>query len=374
MLAKAVRPLMRLAVLLLVFLVLPLAGAAPPLDDDAGSGTDAPNTPSPGVAIVPGPVYMGAFSVPSDTADFYTFSAVSGDALRVMVWPLEACISFYAPSGALRQSLCTVGGSNLVLSGTANETGTWYLGISQIEHALTPYRFSLGVNGSPSDPSPGVSLNPPRFIQPGELVTTPVGSCTMNFVYNGTGAKAGHVYIGTAAHCWTALGQSASAAGITNFGTVVYLGDYAGINVGTFDNGIPGTQVDFSLIEINSAYLPFIKGEVKGHPGMPTALKAHSTVKLGDRFLFSGYGVGFDSSQPTREDRQGIYTLNEGTTWQAAAPITPGDSGGPVLHSDGTAVGEVTDISALGAGGPWLDQAISEASAHGFPIALRPAY
>jgi hypothetical protein len=295
-----------------------------------------------------------------------------------MAWLGSVCISFYTPAGHLRKSQCMASQGASSVATTANATGTWYLGIAPSQNPRTgaPYRFSLGVGASATDPSPTGAdlLAPPRVIQPGEQVSTPAGSCTLNFAYNGTGSTAGRVFVGTAAHCFTAMGQSASAAGVLNFGTVVYLGDYNGINTGEFSNGIPGTQTDFALIEVDSAHYAKVKGEVKGHPGLPTAAKAHNTVRLGDVFKFSGYGLGFGATKPTREMRVGVYTLGASSNWNGVAPIISGDSGGPVLHADGKAVGVVTHTSAFGAGGPWLDVAMSEAAAAGWPVALRPAY
>ena len=369
---------MRLVAALLALMLIPLTGAAPVVDNDAGSGQDAPNAPGPGVTIAPGVAYDAWFAGPLDFADYYAFPATNGDVLEGAAWLGNVCLTFYTPSFHLRKSSCTNSQSAVTTSTTANVTGTWYLGVAPSQNPRTgaPYRFSLGVNGNAPNPTPqGADLiTAPTYLQPGEAVSTPAGSCTMNFVYNGTGSKAGRVFIGTAAHCFTALGQSASAAGIANFGSVVYMGDYNGLNTGDFSNGIPGTQVDFALIEVNAAHYGKVKGEVKGHPGLPTALKVHSTVRLGDVFKFSGYGLGFFATKPTREMRVGVYTLGAGSNWNAAAPILSGDSGGPVLHFDGKAVGVATHVSAFGAGGPWLDVAMNEATANGWPIALRPAY
>lgn len=373
---------MRPLVLLLALVLVPLGGAAPILDDDAGSGQDAPNTPSAGaLPITPGVVYSGAYGSTADFADVYGFPASNGDAIEVAVWPASACIAIYTPSGALRKTSCTTSTvSAYTLESTqANATGTWKVALSQPLRSLTPYRFSVGVNAGAPNPAPaGTGLDSPiRYIQPGEHVSTPVGDCTLNFAFNGTGSKAGRVFIGTAAHCFTALGQRVSNPGNPNFGAVVYLGDYDGINTGSFSNGIPGTQADFAVIEVDSAHYGKVKGEVKGHPGMPTGLKAHSTVRLGDRILFSGYGLGFGATQPTREERVGVYTSGSNQYWVGYGPIISGDSGGPALHHDGTAMGTVTHTTILlvpSVGGVWLDTGMAESGSAGWPLALRPAY
>ena len=373
---------MRPLALLLALVLVPLGGALPGLDNDAGSGQDAPNTVTAGaVPITPGVVYSGAYGSASDTADVYSFPASSGDAIEVAMWPAAACIAIYTPSNAVRKNTCTASAAAYAVESTqANATGTWRIALSQPIRSVTPYTFSVGVNAAAPNPTPGgvaVGDPPVRYIQPGEQVSTPSGSCTLNFAFNGTGSKAGRVVIGTAAHCFTALGQRASNPGNPNFGAVVYLGDYEGVNVGDFENGISGTQTDFAVIEVDAAFHGKVKGEVKGHPGLPTGLKAHSTVRLGDRILFSGYGLGFGATQPTREERFGVYTSGNNQNWVGYAPIISGDSGGPVLHQDCRAFGVVTHTTILlvpSMGGPWLDTAMGESGAAGWPIALRPAY
>lgn len=366
--------------LVLVVLLAPAVLAAAPLppplgaDNDAGSGRDAPNAPGPGVAILPGVVYEAALPA-GDGADWYEFQATQGDALSAYVWTGAACIAFLPASGGTPHAQCGVSDSDVMGSSVATSTGTWRLGISPLGASTLPYRFSLGVNGVVAEPAPHhhLGLNGPRFIQPGEQVTTPEGLCTLNFAFDGVGSAAGKVYIGTAAHCFTALGQEASIAGLPSFGHVVYLGDYAGINTGTFENGIPGAQADFSLIEVGSAYTSWVRGEVKGHPGLPTALLPHANANVGARLDFSGYGTGWEGNSILRESRSGVLVLKSAEKWNGVAPITPGDSGGPVLYATGEAVGTATDLSALGAGGVWLDVAIAQATQYGFPIQLRTA-
>lgn len=367
---------MRLVAALLVALLVPVTSAVPVLDNDAGSGADAPSTTAGAVPVTPGTLYDAAFAA-NDFADVYSFTASNGDALSASVWPGAACIAFLTPSGFTRASSCTAGSAYSTASTTANATGTWFVSISQpVTRVPQPYRFSVGVTTVAPDPSLGGDVllgSPVHYIQPGQEFSTALGSCTLNFAYNGTGAKAGRVFVGAAAHCFTGLGQSASAPGLPAFGTVVYMGDYS-YREGSYNNGIPGTQVDFALIEVDSAYYSKVKGEVLGHPGMPTAVKAHSAVRVGDRFDFSGNGVGFAATKPTREMRFGIYHTGNTGNWGAIAPILPGDSGGPVLHQDGRAVGVVAYLGGFGVGGPWLDTAMTESGAAGWPIALRPAY
>lgn len=373
-----------LAAVLLVapaVLALQTGGAVPVIDNDAGSGRDAPNSFAASAAnpilISSGVVYSGwQTGIPLDSSDFFAFDAVAGDTIQARASGPLGCDYLWAPDGTNDPAhfSCTVGEQLTSLVITANLTGRWHFQYSYIE--AQPYFFSIGVN----EPAPhplgldAVLGSPPATIQPGDRVSTPPGACTLNFVYDGTGSQAGKVFIGTAAHCFTALGQRASADGLGPFGTLRYIGDYSAANTGTFENGIPGRQTDFSLIEVDAAFEDLVLPEVRGHPGLPSGgvLPAGGLV-TGDRLDFSGYGLGFEYTQTTREERSGVYVLRSGNNWQGVGPIISGDSGGPVLHESGKAAGVATYIGALGVGGPILEVSLAEASAAGYPVTLRNA-
>lgn len=233
----------------------------------------------------------------------------------------------------------------------------------------------LGMPHALSVPESGAqTLAPGEAIQPGQRLITPSGSCTLNFVYDGIDGLAGKVYIGTAAHCFRSLHDAASTPMHGAFGHVVYMGDYFGANVPDHDNGIPGEQYDFALIEVKPEFHHAVRAEVVGHPGLPrSGVYPPGAVLLGDRLDLSGHGVGFSTTQQTRESRFGFYWRDFQTEWQAVAPIMPGDSGGPVLHEDGRAFGVVTHLGSWGAGGPYLHEALAQVQDLGWSIQLRTA-
>jgi hypothetical protein len=214
----------------------------------------------------------------------------------------------------------------------------------------------------------GAAFDP---IQPGDLYN---GVCTLNFVFDGAGALAGNVYIGTAAHCvFDGVGEDASTTGNSNFGDVVFLGD-----VGEDENGVPGVQSDFALIQVRAAFEERVVADVRGHPGMPTGHTLSTATAAGDRLLLSGYGMGFDLTGATRENRTGVLTGDTPREYTADTLAVNGDSGGPVLRADGKALGVISqynfvDLPPSTDVGPTVQGILAELSALGYPVTLRTA-
>lgn len=202
------------------------------------------------------------------------------------------------------------------------------------------------------------------LIQPGVQVN---GDCTLNFVYDGIGVNTGRVYIGTAAHCVDEVGESVSTNAHSDFGVVAYRG------------ASHPDATDFALIEIKPEFLPFVSAEVKGHPGQPSGSTSSTSTERGDVLRFSGYGMGYDLAGPTQEGRVGVLESDTAEEWQAYASVMFGDSGGPVLHSSGEAIGIVasirvsygTSVPFVGASGPSVEGVLAHAAGDGFPVALR---
>lgn len=211
-------------------------------------------------------------------------------------------------------------------------------------------------------------------IQPGAQLRTTSGSCTLNFVFDGIGPLDGRVFIGTAAHCVKNVGQTTNLAGHANAGNVFYLGDVPNtINGdGRSDNGIPGHQLDFALIEITGSPHQVV-AEVKGHSGDPSGETRYTETSIGDQVFLSGYGMGFSSTAPTREMRSGILASDNTRTYSAYAPGAPGDSGGPVLHESGKAIGVVSTLGANGIAGPTVEGVLNELDALDLPVEVRTA-
>lgn len=200
-------------------------------------------------------------------------------------------------------------------------------------------------------PASSTASNP---IQPGDSVTTPVGGCTLNFVFDGPG---GATLIGTAGHCGD-LGHSVSAAGHTNFGTIVYDDD---------------TWTDFALIQVAAAAVASVSAAVKGHPAFPVGYTTSSEVGAGDLLRLSGYGMGFGFTQVTQEQRVAALGSQGTTHYCAHGPAIFGDSGGPVLHDESKeALGIVASLGGTCVfRGASVEGAMARAAINGFPVTLR---
>lgn len=200
-------------------------------------------------------------------------------------------------------------------------------------------------------------------LRPGDRLDTNLGSCTLNFVYDGVGPLAGRVYMGSAGHC-TSVGELVDSNGVPNFGVTAYDND----------------DVDFAFIEVLPAFVGIVNPTVLGHPNMPTGVTSwYSDTAVGDTLLLSGHGMGMGFSAATREKRIGALVSDNAERFVANAMLVNGDSGGPILHEKtGKALGIV---SAYGFGafppstdvGPTVAYILEVAAADGFPVELRPA-
>ncbi len=201
-----------------------------------------------------------------------------------------------------------------------------------------------------------------NWIQPGAQHD---GSCTLNFVFDGVGANTGRVFIGTAAHCVTSVGQSVSATGYPNFGAIAWLGN------------ADRTAWDFALIEVHPQFHSFVNPAVKGHPSFPTGATVPTDTWFGDIVQISGYGLGYGWTTPTQENRQASFQFDDANVYSLTGPIHWGDSGGPLVHRDtGKALGTVSRLCSeeyLGCSeeGPTVQGILTKLSGAGFPVALR---
>ncbi len=203
---------------------------------------------------------------------------------------------------------------------------------------------------------PADATNP---IQPGDQIN---GVCTLAFIFDGVGPRAGKVYGLTAAHCVNRVGQSVSTAGHANFGTVAYHGN---------PNSNPW---DFALIEIKSAHHSNVVASMRGHPEYPTGYTTWTETAVGDPLQFSGFGFAFSFTGPTREQRVGVLTRDNANTFHLAGPMDFGDSGGPIAHMPtGKALGIESRVGAPWGTdtGPTIEGILAKADSVGFPIQLR---
>lgn len=200
-------------------------------------------------------------------------------------------------------------------------------------------------------------------IQPGDVMTSSTGGCTLNFVFDGVGALEGNVYIGTAAHCVSAVGQSISSSPYQDFGTVAIIGS------------ADRARSDWAFILVKAEFEQYVRAAVKGHPEFPTGIATMADTLPGHPIQLSGYGMVFGSTTPTQEQRVGVLTIHEVDRVQIAAPVIFGDSGGPIVHiPSGKALSLNSRLCAVGACteiGPAYDNVMLQAAARGFTVELR---
>jgi hypothetical protein len=199
-------------------------------------------------------------------------------------------------------------------------------------------------------------------IQPGVEISTDVGGCTLNFIYDGTGAQAGKVFGGTAAHCVSAVGQEVRLGTGEVFGHVALIGDE------------DSTVDDYAFIEILSSVLSRVNPAMKGNPSYPTGVATASETAIGDLVQLSGYGLGFGLTGPTQERRVGAITYDDAQEHEVIAPLIFGDSGGPLVHiASGKAYGIVSRlcIGLCEEEGPTVEGLLAKAAARGFTVSLR---
>jgi hypothetical protein len=182
--------------------------------------------------------------------------------------------------------------------------------------------------GKASDPATSADLCEGDCpIQPGALLGTPEGLCTMNFVFED---GAGRLYIGTAGHCFDREGQRAEAEPepgsllsmidpLFEFGTAVHV---------EFSEDEP--SIDFALIEIDPDQYGNVNPSMRfwGGPAGSTTADETST---GDPLLQYGYGAGFDLTPVTRP-RIRVLMDDDAEHYTSQSASMFGDSGSPVLH------------------------------------------
>ena len=197
-------------------------------------------------------------------------------------------------------------------------------------------------------------------IQPGAFHSTDVGGCTLNFVYDGTGGP----YMGTAAHCADNVGDDVRDENGAVFGDIAAIGD------------ADATATDWALIRVRPEFVTHVNPRMKGHPQYPTGVTSAAQTNVGDQIQLSGYGVGFDLTPTTREQRRAILTYDDAETHEVLATLIFGDSGGPLVHiPTGRALGIVSRlcIGLCEEEGPTVEGILAKAAAQGFSVALRPA-
>lgn len=239
-------------------------------------------------------------------------------------------------------------------------------------------------NAGPGALQPGDDLIPITNITLNGERLVPLSSCTLSFVFDGTGPLAGKVYFSTAAHCVDHVGQVVSSAGYPSFGKVAFLGDAGGDGVGG-----AGPERDFALIEVFPQFHADVRADVIGHPTAPSGVATPADTHRGDIVRMSGWGLAWTQTFVTREQRVGYLMHHDDTIVEFVGPVMQGDSGGPWFTDDGLALGIASQIAAsiptvIGVDegfpyyrggyrnhGPTISNLIADAASNGFPVELR---
>lgn len=218
-------------------------------------------------------------------------------------------------------------------------------------------------------------------IQPGAAIATEGTLCTLAWIFDGrpgTGQE-GRVYAATAAHCVPRVGAvtevrpaESGGPGRERIGVVAFDGDEA----------VEGR--DYAFIEIDPDDHAQVDPRMKGHPLVPAGLPRDP--RPGNTIAFSGYGMAFEATGPTREGRTGVLNRAGEREHDVLGAVLPGDSGGPVadLTDGGTAFGIVNTVGAglntsamtlatAGEGGANLHWVLGDAASRGFHVRLRTA-
>jgi hypothetical protein len=196
-------------------------------------------------------------------------------------------------------------------------------------------------------------------LQPGAYHETDAGSCTLNFAYSGNGKT----YLGTAAHCVTeGVGQRVRDIEGVEFGSVAFVGD------------ADQTAWDFAFIEVDAEDVGRVSPAVKGWPAYPTGSTVPADTLTGDSIQLSGYGLGYDTTKTTQEQRTALHAFDDAAVYGVNGPIHWGDSGGPLVHRrTGKALGIVSRlcVGPCTEEGPTLQGILAKAASRGFPVTLR---
>lgn len=202
-------------------------------------------------------------------------------------------------------------------------------------------------------------------LQPGGELSTTLGGCTANFVYDGVGARAGKVYLGTAAHCLEDVGDPVEDGSGTEFGDVAFIHDEA------------EASTDYAFIEVRTSELGRVDPSLKGYPTYPTGFTVPEDTTIGDLLQISGFGVGFGETGTTQEKRQGVLQSDNAETYAMSGPSVNGDSGGPLVHiKTGKALGVISRYGFETAStdyGPTMQGVLDKAAKAGFAVTLRLA-
>ena len=196
-------------------------------------------------------------------------------------------------------------------------------------------------------------------IQPGDYMETGGSACTLNFVYDG----GGNTYMGTAAHCVEKVGDDVALEDGTVFGDVAFIGN------------ADVMEEDYAFVQVRPEFLGRVSPAVKGHPTLPrTGYTRAAETSVGDQIQQSGYGLGANLTNVTREQRRSVLTYDDSEYHQILGYSIFGDSGGPYVHlPTGKAFGIVSRlcVGLCEEMGPTVEGLLAKAAARGFVVQVR---
>lgn len=162
-------------------------------------------------------------------------------------------------------------------------------------------------------------------IRPGAAMTGPSG-CTMNFVFS----SAGNLFIGTAAHCVSSVGQRVSMSGVGSMGAVYFIG------------------LDFALVKIDKSKEGLVNPAMCLWGGPIGMAEGNQIGRVPMKHY--GFGLGFGILPQTRGRIAMAQTWNN-YTLNFDGGVIFGDSGSPIMTHDGLAAGSISSIGpTLGTG------------------------
>ena len=245
----------------------------------------------------------------------------------------------------------TLAGAGLVVSPASAATPPSSPRVTSI--AGHPCRL-LAPAASPTPGSPVLASQSCPGVRPGAAVVTPIGLCTLNFLFTGTD---GHDYVGTAGHCLLEGSDVRQAVFGPGAGPVAL--DGSGARIGTFAYAGLDNERDFALVRLDPGVVASPEACSLGGPtsldtGPVAPLTSLQYIAQGS---FTGDLVPARTQLTLTEDALSITSLGL---------ASPGDSGRPVVRSDGRAVG------VLVATGPGLPLALLGAGLVSYTVKLSP--
>ena len=236
--------------------------------------------------------------------------------------------------------------------------------------------------------APATSAGADGTVHPGDFIRFDSGSnniwCTAAFVFDGLGAHAGKVFMGTAAHCIQKPGgQEVTVGSGPENGTT----DVAGTTGGTevlgrivAQGSTAAVDGDWALIEVRPEMVPRVRPELRRYPEHPSGVAVPDDMAAYDVLEHVGYGIPFFVHPLLRDERQGLFLRSDGRVFESLLAVYGGDSGGPIVHGpSGKAVGILNGYFCSTVPpdcvvhGSTVAETIRQAAAQGFTVQLRAA-